>query len=153
MDTNSLINLIYEVQDQLWDDKVNVTPRAGCLCQRVSTFHPSKLPCQLEGTFHHGALNAGMKMVFSDSTAWVVRFPRAGMVSDNYADEKVAVEETITVLVSSEIGLLFLFREYKRGFFLSINTLGLALFIMEFIDGVSLSEFCRTPRPSALADS
>jgi hypothetical protein len=33
-------------------------------------------------TFHHGAFKAGMKMVFTDSTAWMVRFPRFGMVCE-----------------------------------------------------------------------
>jgi hypothetical protein len=69
MDTNSLIDLVHEVQGQLWVDKVNETHRTRRLCQWISTFHPNKLPCQLDGTFYHGAFNAGMKMVFSDSTA------------------------------------------------------------------------------------
>jgi hypothetical protein len=33
-----------------------------------------------------------MKMVFTDSTAWMVRFPRFGMVCEDYTDEKVAME-------------------------------------------------------------
>jgi len=45
MDTNALIDLVHEVQGQLWIDKVNETHRTGCLCQWVSTFHPDKLPC------------------------------------------------------------------------------------------------------------
>jgi hypothetical protein len=76
MDANALV---HELQGQLWVDKVNKTYRTGGrLCQCVSTFHPDKLPCRLDGTFHHGAFNAGMKMVFGDSTAWmaVLRLPR-----------------------------------------------------------------------------
>ncbi|PYI11363.1 phosphotransferase enzyme family protein [Aspergillus sclerotiicarbonarius CBS 121057] len=92
MDTNALIDLVHQVQGQLWVDKVNESHRTGRLCQWVSTLHPDQLPCQLDGTFHHGAFNAGMKMVFRDRTAWMVRFPRVGMVCDNYADEKVAME-------------------------------------------------------------
>ncbi|KAK4043062.1 phosphotransferase enzyme family protein [Parachaetomium inaequale] len=80
MDYNALIDLAYQVQGQLWVDKW------------VSTFHPGGLPCQLEGTFHYGAFNAGMKMVFGDGTARMVRFPRVGNVHHGYADEKVAVE-------------------------------------------------------------
>ncbi|RAH62798.1 phosphotransferase enzyme family protein [Aspergillus piperis CBS 112811] len=75
MDTNALVDLVHEVQGQIWVDKVNETHRLGRLCPWVSTFHPDKLPCELEGSFHHGAFNAGMKMVFSDRTVWMVRFP------------------------------------------------------------------------------
>ncbi|TAQ90749.1 hypothetical protein B7494_g929 [Chlorociboria aeruginascens] len=63
MDTNALIDLVHEVQGQLWVDKVNEIYRTGRLCQWVSTFHPDKLPCQLDG-----------------------------MICDNYIDEKVAKE-------------------------------------------------------------
>lgn len=38
-------------------------------------------------------------MVFSNSTAWMVRFPRVGMVCDDYADEKVAKEVTALSLI------------------------------------------------------
>ena len=43
MDTNSLIDLVHEVQGQLWVDKVNETHRTASLCKWVSTFHPDKL--------------------------------------------------------------------------------------------------------------
>ena len=99
MDTNALIDLVHEVQGQLWVDKVNETHLMGRLCQWVSTFHPDKLPCLLDGTFHHGAFNAGMRMVFSDSTVWMVHFPCVGMVSDDYTDEKVAMEVTVLSLI------------------------------------------------------
>jgi hypothetical protein len=102
MDTNALIDLVHEVQGQLWVDKVNETHTMGRLCQWVSTFHPDKLPCQLDGTFHHGAFNAGIKMVFSDNIAWIVRFPHVGMVCDDYADEKVAKEVMALSLIYNE---------------------------------------------------
>ncbi|KAI9807572.1 MAG: hypothetical protein M1825_005512 [Sarcosagium campestre] len=111
MDTNALIDLAHEVQDQLWVDKVNETYGTGRLCQWVSTFHPDKLCCHLDGTFHHGAFNAGMKMVFSDSTAWMVRFPRAGMVCEDYADEKVAVEVSALDLIHKSTVLPFQSRD------------------------------------------
>lgn len=69
MDTNALLDLVHMAQGQLCVDKVNEAHITGRLCQWVSTSHPDKLPCVLDGTFHHGAFNAGMKMVFSDSTA------------------------------------------------------------------------------------
>jgi hypothetical protein len=71
MDYNALIDLSYEVQGQLWVDKGNGTYGKGFLCQWVSAFHPDQLPCRLEGTFHYGAFNAGMKMIFPDGTAWM----------------------------------------------------------------------------------
>lgn len=99
MDTNALIDIVHEVQGQIWVDRVNETYRMSHLCQWVSTFHPDKLPCQLDGTFHHGAFNAGMKMVFSDNTTWMVRFLCVGMALNDYADEKVAMEVTALNLI------------------------------------------------------
>ncbi|KAK3368547.1 hypothetical protein B0H63DRAFT_534811 [Podospora didyma] len=48
MDYNALIDIDYQVQGKLWID-------------RVSTFRGG-LPYHLEGTFHNGAFNAGVKM-------------------------------------------------------------------------------------------
>ncbi|PGG96623.1 hypothetical protein AJ80_09802 [Polytolypa hystricis UAMH7299] len=70
IDTNALIDLVHEVQGQLWVDKVNETYSTGRLCQWVSTFHPDKLPCQLDG-----------------------------MICDDYTDEKVAMEVTTLSLI------------------------------------------------------
>ncbi|RDW67225.1 phosphotransferase family protein [Aspergillus mulundensis] len=150
METNALIDLVHQVQGELWVDKVNETYRTGRLCQWVSTFHPNKLPCQLDGTFHHGAFNAGMKMVFSDSTAWMVRFPRAGMVCDNCADEKVAMEVTALNLIHDRTTIPV--PKVQAWGSAATNPLGLGPFIMmDFIDGVSLSDILRDPnaeRPS-----
>ncbi|XHG01533.1 hypothetical protein AWENTII_004911 [Aspergillus wentii] len=150
MDTNALFDLFHEVQGQLWVDKVNETHRIGRLCQWVSTFHPNKLPCQLDGTFHHGAFNAGMKMVFSDSTAWMVRFPRVGRVCDNYTDEKVAMEVMALRIIHDRTSIPVP-RVQAWGPAAS-NPLGLGPFIMmDFINGVSLSDLLQDPnskRPS-----
>lgn len=144
MDTNALIDLVHEAQGQLWVDKVNETHRTGLICQWVSTFHPNKLPCQLDGTFHHDAFNTGMKMVFSDSTAWMVRFPRVGMVCDNYIDEKVAMEVTALSLIHSRTTIPVP-RVQAWGPAAS-NPLGLGPFIMmDFINGVSLSDLLKDP--------
>jgi hypothetical protein len=95
---------------------VNETYRMRRLCQWVSTFHPDKLPYQFDGDFHHGAFNAGTKMVFSDSIAWMVRLPRVGMVCDDYTDEKIAMEVTALSLIHNRsLGLLFPSRESRRG--------------------------------------
>ena len=144
MDTNALIDLVQEVQGQIWVDKVNETHRTGCLCQWVSTFHPDKLPCQLDGNFHHGAFNASMKIVFSDSTAWMVRLPRVGAVCNDYADEKVAMEVTALTLIH-ERTTIPVPRVHAWGPAAS-NLLGLGPFIMmDFIVGVSLSDLLKDP--------
>jgi aminoglycoside phosphotransferase (APT) family kinase protein len=152
MDTNALIDLVHEVQGQLWVDKVNETHRTGRLCQWVSTFHPDKLLCQLDGTFHHGAFNAGMKMVFSDKTAWMVRFPRVGKVCDKYTDEKVAMEVAALSLIRNST-IIPVPRVQAWGPAAS-NLLDLGPFIMmDFIDGVSLSDLLQDPnaeRPTRL---
>lgn len=150
MDTNALIDVAHEVQGQLWVDKVNESHKLGRLCQWVSTFHPEKLPCQLDGTFHHGAFNAGMKMVFSDGSAWMARFPRVGRVCDDYVDEKVAMEVTALNLISDKTTIPVP-RVQAWGLAAS-NPLGLGPFIMmDFINGVSLSDLLQgrnADRPS-----
>ncbi|KAL4985841.1 hypothetical protein BDW68DRAFT_164298 [Aspergillus falconensis] len=150
METNALIDLVHEMQGELWVGKVNEAHSMGRLCEWVSTFHPNKLPCQLDGTFRHGAFNAGMKMVFSDSTAWMVRFPRVGMVCDNYADEKVAMEVTALNLIHNRTTIPV--PRVQAWGAAATNPLGLGPFIiMDFIDGVSLSDILQDPnaeRPS-----
>ncbi|KAH9221817.1 phosphotransferase enzyme family protein [Leptodontidium sp. 2 PMI_412] len=152
MDTNALLDIIHEAQGVLWVDKVNETYRTGRLCQWVSTFHPHKLSCQLDGTFHHGAFNASVRMVFSDNTAWMVRFPRVGMVCDDYTDEKVAMEVTALSIIHDKTTIPVP-RVQAWGLAAS-NILGLGPFIMmDFISGVSLSDLLEVPnaeRPTRL---
>ncbi|GLB05432.1 hypothetical protein AtubIFM57258_000717 [Aspergillus tubingensis] len=152
MDTNALVDLIHEVQGQIWVDKVNETHRLGRLCPWVSTFHPDKLPCNLEGTFHHGAFNAGLKMVFSDNTTWMVRFPRVGKICDDYTDEKVAMEVAALGLIREKTAIpVPRVRAWGPA---ASNPLCLGPFIiMDFIDGVSLSDLLRdhnAERPSRI---
>ncbi|GAD91975.1 conserved hypothetical protein [Paecilomyces variotii No. 5] len=129
---------------QLWVDKINETHATGRLCPWVSTFHPKKLPCQLEGTFYHGSFNAGVKMVFSDGTAWMVRFARVGMVSDDYADEKVAMEVTTLRLLRDKTTIPV--PKVQAWGSAASNSLGLGPFIiMDFIDGVSLDDIFHHP--------
>jgi len=145
MDYNALIDLAYQVRGQLWVDKVNETLRTGRLCPWVSTFHPDGLPCQLEGrTFHNGAFNAGLKMVFGDGTAWLVRFPRVGNVHDSYADEKVAMEVKALGLVREETTIPV--PKVRAWGLAASNPLGLGPFVMmDFVDGVALNELLNDP--------
>lgn len=144
MDTNALNDLVQEVRGQLWVDKVNKTHSTGSLCPWVSTFHPEKLTCQLDGTFHHGAFNAGMKMVFSDGTVWMVRFPRGGKVCDDYADEKVAKEVTALRLFRTRTTIPVP-RVHAWGL-AACNSLDLGPFIMmDYVNGISLSDILKDP--------
>lgn len=144
MEVNSLVDIVHEVQDLLWVDKVNETHQTGRLCPWVSTFHPDKLPCQLDGSFHHGAFNAGMKMVFSDNTSWMVRFPRGGMVSADHADEKVAMEVAALTLIHDKT-IIPVPKVHTWGP-AADNLLGLGPFIMmDFIEGVTLSKLLSDP--------
>ncbi|KAG2412743.1 hypothetical protein HFD88_010300 [Aspergillus terreus] len=150
MDTNAILDLVHDVQGQLWVDKINETHATGRLCQWVSTFHPNRLPCQLDGTFHHGAFNVGIKMVFNDNTTWMVRFPRMGRICDQFADEKVAMEVTALRLIRDRTSIPV--PKVRAWGSAASNPLGLGPFIvMDFIQGVSLGELLRVPdtqRPS-----
>ncbi len=144
MDTNAILDLTQAVQGQLWVDKVNETYRTGHLCQWVSTFHPDGLPCKLDGTFHNGSFNAGVKMVFGDGTAWMVRFPRVGRVCDVHADEKVAMEVSALNIIRNKTTIPVP-RVWAWGVAAS-NPLGLGPFIiMDFIDGVNLGDLLEDP--------
>jgi hypothetical protein len=98
------------------------------------------------------AFNAGMKMAFSDNTAWMVRFPRVGTVCDDYTDEKVAMEVTALSLIRNRTTIPVP-RVQAWGPAAS-NLLGLGPFIMmDFINGVSLSDLLEDPnaeRPTRL---
>lgn len=145
MDTNAILDLAHEMQSQLWLDKVNETHRKGLLCKWVSTFHPHKLPCQLDGTFHYGAFNTGIKIVFNDNSAWMVRFPRVGKVCDEYADEKVAMEVAALQLIRNKTTIPV--PEVRAWGATASNLLGLGPFIMmDFINGVSLSDILKDPK-------
>ncbi|PYH69880.1 phosphotransferase family protein [Aspergillus vadensis CBS 113365] len=145
MDTNALVDLIHKVQGQPWVDKVNETHKLCRLCPWVSTFHPNKLPWNLEGAIHHGAFNAGLKMAFSDNTAWVVRFPCAGK-------SKVAMEVTALGLIRDRTAIpVPRVRAWGPA---ASNPLCLGPFrIMDFSNGVSLTDLLRdhnAERPSRL---
>ncbi|KAL4804124.1 hypothetical protein BDV18DRAFT_166287 [Aspergillus unguis] len=146
METNIPIDFIREAQGQLWVDKINNTHSAGRLCPWVSTHHPQKLACRLEGTFHNGSFNAGMKMVFTDGAPWMVRFPRVGKICSAYADEKVAMEVS-TLNMIREKTTIPVPRVHSWGS-AADNSLGLGPFIMmDFIEGVSLAEILNPSNP------
>jgi hypothetical protein len=143
MDINQRIELIHEVESKLWVDKVNQR-RTKLLPEWVSTFHPDRLRCQIEGDFLHGAYNVGQKATFSDGTAWLVRFPRVGNVCGDYADEKVAMEVEVMSLIHEKTTIPV--PHIKAWGLAASNPLGLGPFIiMDFIDGVSLNGLLKNP--------
>ncbi|OAA60340.1 Protein kinase-like domain protein [Niveomyces insectorum RCEF 264] len=144
MYNNGLIDLHHQVQGQLWVDRLNDAHARGQLCPWVSTFHTRNLACELEGTFYHGSFNAGVKMVFGDGEAWMVRFPRVGKVHDKYADEKVAMEVRALRLLRERTTIpVPMVRAWGSA---ADNTLGLGPFIMmDFIHGACLNDLLIDP--------
>jgi hypothetical protein len=144
MDTNLLIDIVDGLRGEVWVDKVKLAHETGRLCEWMSTFYPGKLPCQLEGSWHHGAFNAGLKFIFNDSTAWLLRFVRVGRVNDDYADEKVAMEVQALRLIRQRTAIPV--PKVRAWGAASDNPLALGPFIiMDFIQGVSLSDLVNHP--------
>lgn len=144
METNWVVDAVREVEDELWVHKVNEIHREGRLCPWVSTFHKNKLPCQHAGIFQKGSFNAALKVVFSDNTAWMVRFPRGGKVCETYADEKVAMEVAALNIIREQTTIPVP-KVHAWGLAAS-NTLGLGPFMMmDFIDGVTLGNILINP--------
>lgn len=74
----------------------------------------------------------------------MVRFPRVGMVSDDYLNEKVAMEVTALRLIYERTTIPV--PKVQAWGYDSSNTLGLGPFIiMDFIDGISLSDLLQDP--------
>jgi aminoglycoside phosphotransferase (APT) family kinase protein len=143
MDVNQRIELIHEVESTLWVEKVNQT-RQKLLPEWISTFHPDRLCCQIEGGFLHGAYNVGQKVTFSDCTAWMIRFPRVGNICGQYADKKVAMEVEVMSLIREKTTIPV--PQIKAWGLAASNPLGLGPFIiMDFIEGVSLNTLLKDP--------
>lgn len=114
------------------------------LLEWVSTIHPQKLACQIEGNFFHGSYNLGQKVTFSDGTKWLIRFPLFGHVSPRYMDEKVAMEVEAMKFISEKTAIPI--PEIKHWGPAAENPLGLGPFIiMDFIEGISLDGLLSNP--------
>ncbi|KAL2870912.1 uncharacterized protein BJX67DRAFT_369843 [Aspergillus lucknowensis] len=72
----SFLRLHQELESK-WVDKVNEARLNGRLCSWVSTFHPCKLSCRIEGGFLNGSYNLCQRYIFDDGTS----------LSPVYADE------------------------------------------------------------------
>ncbi|KAJ5729042.1 uncharacterized protein N7483_003550 [Penicillium malachiteum] len=138
METNLIVEDIRLVQGQLWLSKMKEVYKVDQICPWISSFHPNKLPCKIMGKkIYRGSFNWGMKVVFSDGTAWLVRFPRGGRISQDVIDEKVAMEVTTLRLLRSQTTIPV---PTVHAWGLSArNPLGTGPFIMmDFIEGKSL---------------
>lgn len=118
------------------------------MCQWVSTLHPDGLPCRLDGGFLHGAYNLCQKFIFTDSATWLLRFPRVGAISDEYADEKIAVEVEVLSLIRERTSIPV--PTIHSWGLTADNPLGLGAFIlMDFINGTNVNHFLRDPKVAA----
>jgi aminoglycoside phosphotransferase (APT) family kinase protein len=144
MEYDERLDLKHKVQLSSWVKKVHQMRENGQLGTWVSTFHPNQLPCRADGNikFIHGGYNLGQKLIFSDRTAWLVRFAQAGSVCDMLADEKVAMEvETLSRIHEETDVRVPRIHSWGLG---THNPLGLGPFIiMDFIEGVSLESILK----------
>lgn len=144
MDYDKRVDLIHEVQQNSWVDRVNAARIDGRICQWVSTLHPDRLPCQLDGGFLHGSYNVCQKLIFNNGTAQILRFPRVGAICESYADEKIAIEVEVLTLIRERTSIPVP-AVFSWGL-AADNPLGLGAFmLMEFIQGVSANHFLRDP--------
>jgi hypothetical protein len=145
MDIDERIELIQKLQGEHWESRLNEKYRSGQLCEWVSSFHRDRLPCWLaDNDLRYGSYNAGFRLVFGDSTTWLLRFPRVGKVHDGYADEKVAMEVAIIRLIRKETTIPV--PKIEAWGIAAQNPLGLGPFIiMEFIQGTSLNDLLKDP--------
>jgi aminoglycoside phosphotransferase (APT) family kinase protein len=144
MESDERIESVQTIRGELWEDHLNESHRSGRLRAWVSSFHHGRLPCQLEDNqIHHGSYNAGLKFIFDDGAAWLLRFPRVGRVHDSYRDEKVAMEVALINLIRNKTTIPV--PEIYAWGAAAENPLSLGPFIiMEFIqDGVSLNDLLK----------
>lgn len=145
MYTDERLDIQHNNEKISWLGKVRDARISGSLSDWVSTFHPDRLGCHFEGLFFNGSFNLGQKAVFSDNTAWLVRFPIVGNVCEKLADEKVAMEVEVLTLIRETTTIPV--PHIKAWGLAADNVLGLGPFlIMDFIDGVSLGSIFRTDK-------
>lgn len=149
MDPNERIEIFNELQKNIWINKLNRARESGDLCQWTSTFHPKGLTCELKGGLYRGSFNAGNRVVFTDGTTWLVRFPLVGSVCDKYADEKTAMEVETLYLINEKTTIPV--PKVRAWGIAADNALRLGPFIMmDFIDGVSLDTILRVDSTTRL---
>ena len=142
MDYDKRIDLIHEVQKDVWVDRVNEARIDGRMCSWVTTLYPERLLCRMEGDFLHGSYNLCQKFVFSDNSTWLLRFPGVRAICADYADEKITIEVEVLSLIRERTSIPVP-KVYSWGL-AADNPLGLGAFIlMEFIIGTSVSRLLK----------
>ncbi|GMF73081.1 unnamed protein product [Aspergillus oryzae] len=139
MDYNKPLDLLHMAEETEWVDKVNMARMDGHLCSWATGFHPRNLSCRLDGGFLNGSYDVGHKLVFDNGTTWLLRLPRAGSVSPEYADEKIAMEVEALHVIQEKTSLSV--PEVYAWGLARENRLGLGPFILiNFINGICLGE-------------
>lgn len=139
MDYDKRIDLLHEAEEDIWFERVLKTRSDGSLCAWASSLHPQQLSCHLDGNFLNGPYNIAQKLLFEDSTALILRFPRVSSVSHRHADEKVAMEVEALRLIRQETALPV--PEVWVWGVADMNPLDLGPFIlMTFIEGICLKD-------------
>ncbi|KAJ5972399.1 uncharacterized protein N7479_002317 [Penicillium vulpinum] len=67
MDYDKRLDLLHEAEEEIWLEKVLKARSDGSFCAWVSSLHPQRLGCRLEGYFLNGSYNIAQKVVFEDS--------------------------------------------------------------------------------------
>src|SRR6266480_1097052 len=149
MYTDKRLDIKHNREKIFWLGNIRDARVSDSLAEWVSTFHSNGLSCHFEGLFFNGSFNLGQKAVFSDGTAWLVRFPIVGNVCEELADEKVAMEvEALSLLREKTTIPVPQVKAWGRAV---DNTLGLGPFIiLDFIDGVSAGTLLRTDKEARL---
>lgn len=75
MDIDKTLERIKQVKGLRWLNRLR--KRTEEIPEWVSTFHPERLPCQMEGDELYGGFNLCQKVVFTNNEAWIIRFPIA----------------------------------------------------------------------------
>jgi hypothetical protein len=92
----------------------------------------------------NGGYNTCQKFLFGDDVVWLLRFPKVGRISDELADEKVAIEVEVLSLIRERTSIpVPKIHSWGLG---ADNPLGLGPFIlMDFIEGTCLTDCLGNP--------
>ncbi|KAJ5095627.1 hypothetical protein NUU61_004983 [Penicillium alfredii] len=139
MEYNKCLDHIHQAEENIWVDCINTYQVNGRFCEWITSLHPKKLLCCLDGGFMNGSYNLCQKFLFEDGTSWILRFPRPVNVRYDYADEKVAMEVEALKLIREQTTIPV--PEVKEWGLADENPFGLGPFIiMDFIEGVRLRD-------------
>jgi hypothetical protein len=142
MNWDNRLDVIHQVQSDIWVDKVNAARVDGRMAGWASTLLGGRR-CRIEEGFLHGSYNLCQKVV-SDNTTWILRLVRGGKVRPEYADEKVAVEVEVLALLRHRTSIPV--PAVHCWGLAADNPLGLGPYIlMDFIEGVSANAFPSHP--------